>query len=124
MHNGKFIMDFKEKAELFKDSFTMQCSIVNNNSEVPSILTKKTRKLLSTVEFSTNDILKIVRNLNPNKAHGHNMISIRMLKICDEFIGKLLSIIFRSCLANGKFSSEWRKGNVVPVLKKKTISKN
>ena len=76
LHNGKFNMDFKEKAELFNDFFTMECSLVNKNSELPSVLTKKTCKLLSTVEFSTNDILKIIRNLNPNEAHGHDMISI------------------------------------------------
>ena len=84
----------------------MQCSLVNNNTELPSVLTKKTCKLLSTVEFSTNDILKITRNLKPNKAHRHDMISIRMLKICDESIYKPLRIIFRSCLKNGKFPSE------------------
>ena len=30
LHNGKFIMDFKEKAELFNDFFTRQCFLVNN----------------------------------------------------------------------------------------------
>ena len=88
-------------------------SIVNNNSKLPSVLTKKT------VEFSAYDILKIIRNLNPNKAHGHDMINIRMLKICDESICKPLGIIFWSCLQNGKFPSEWKKANVVPIFKKK-----
>ena len=68
--------------------------------------------------YSTYDILKIIRNLNPNKAHGHDMINIRMLKIFDESICKPLSIIFQSCLENGKFPSEWKKTNVVPVFKK------
>ena len=36
----------------------------------------KTRECLSTINFSTNDILKIIRNLDPSKAHGHGMISI------------------------------------------------
>ena len=45
--------------------------------------------------------------------------SIGMLKICDESICKPLGIIFRSCLQNGKFPSEWKKANVVPVFKKK-----
>ena len=97
----------------------MQCSLVNNTSELPSVLTKKTSKLLPTAEFSTNDILKTIINLNPNKAHGYD---IRMLKICDESICKPLRIIFRSCLENGKFPSEWKKANVVPGFKKKTIS--
>ena len=80
LHNGKSIIDFKEKAELFNDFFSKQCSLVNNNSKLPSVLTKKTCKSLSSVEFSTYDVLKIIRNLNPNKAHGHDMISIQMLK--------------------------------------------
>ena len=75
LHNGKFIIDFKEKAELFNDFFSKQCSLVNNNSKLPSVLTKKMCKSLSSVEFSTYDILKIIRNLKPNKAHGHDMIS-------------------------------------------------
>ena len=95
-----------------------QCSLVNNNSKLSSVLTKKTCQSLSAVELSTYDILKIIRNLNPNKAHGHDMIRIRMLKIYDESICKPLGIIFRSCLQNGKFPSEWKKANVVPVFKK------
>ena len=49
------------------------------------------------------------------------MISIRMLKICDEPIGKPLGVIFPSWLENGKFSSERKKNNVFPVLKKTII---
>ena len=41
-----------------------------------------------------------------------------MLKICDESICKPLRMIFRSCLENGKFPSEWKKASVVPVFKK------
>ena len=43
-----------------------------------------------------------------------------MLKICDESICKPLGLIFQSCLQNGKFPSEWKKANVVPVFLKKT----
>ena len=50
------------------------------------------------------------------------MISIRMLKLCDRSICKPLSIIFKSCLTQGIFPSEWKKANVVPIHKKKTIN--
>ena len=56
--------------------------------------------------------------LDPNKAHGHDMISIRMLKICGYSIYKPLQLIFRSCIENEKFPSEWKKANVVLVHKK------
>ena len=41
-----------------------------------------------------------------------------MLKICGNSIYKPLQLIFRSCIENGKFPSEWKKTNVVPVHKK------
>ena len=73
---------------------------------------------LTTIDFSNNDILKIIRNLDPNKAHGHDMISIRMVKICDDSICKPLKLIFQSCLESGKFPSECKKANMVPIHKK------
>ena len=40
------------------------------------------------------------------------MISIRMIKISDASICKPLELIFRSCLENGKFPTEWKKALV------------
>ena len=33
------------------------------------------------MRFSEDDIAKIIQNLDPNKPHGHDQISIRKLKI-------------------------------------------
>ena len=77
LHKDKFVTDFKEKANIFNNFFANQCFIVKNNSELPVTITKKTHKFLSTINFSTDNILKIIRKLKPNKAHGHDMISIR-----------------------------------------------
>ena len=68
----------------------------------------------------------MIQNLDPNKAHGHDQISIRMLKLCSNSICKPLEIIFNRCLETGTFPNEWKKGNVVPVFKKgdKQILKN
>ena len=51
---------------------------------------------------------------------------MRMVKICDDSICKSLKLIFKSCLESGKFPSEWKKTNVVPIHKKgdKQILKN
>ena len=67
----------------------------------------------------------IIRDLDPNKTHGHD-ISIRVLKICDESISKLLQIIFKSCIEKGQFPNKWKKANVVSVHKKgdKQVSRN
>ena len=70
---------------------------------------QRKHKLLSTIHVTSDDILKIIKNLDPNKTHGHDMISIQMIKICDASICKPLKLIFRSCLENGKFPTEWNK---------------
>ena len=41
-----------------------------------------------------------------------------MLKLCGEAICRPLIIIFKTYLNTGKFPSEWKKGNIVPVHKK------
>ena len=61
---------------------------------------------------------KIIRSLNNNKAHGHDNISFRMIKICDEAIVKPLSIIYKNCIDNGIFPNLWMKSSIVPVHKK------
>ena len=46
------------------------------------------------------------------------MVSIRMIKIRDVSICKPLILIFRSCFQNGKFPTEWKRANMVPVHRK------
>ena len=117
-HNNNYITDFKEKAQIFNDFFAKQCTLVENSSKLPTNSFKRTNNLLSTISFTKDDIAKIIKNLNPNKAHGFDMISIRMIKICVESILKPLELIFKSCLENCKFPIEWKKANVAPVHKR------
>ena len=59
-----------------------------------------------------------MKNYDPNKSHGHHMLSIRMLKLCGESIYKPLNLIFKSCLKTCQFPQDWKKANVVTVFKK------
>ena len=77
-----------------------------------------TNNCLSFVTFSQDDIAKIIQNLDSGKGHGHENISIRMLKVCGSAIYKPLAIIFKQCVDTGIFPSEWKKGNIVPIHKK------
>ena len=47
------------------------------------------------------------------KAHGHNRISIRILKICGPSICKPLEFILKSCLEIDIIPLEWKKGHIV-----------
>ena len=81
LHQDKFIIDFKEKAEMFNNCFADQCFILKN--KLPATLSQN-GWITNDNDFSNKDILKIIRNLDSNKVHGHDMISIRIVKVCDD----------------------------------------
>ena len=83
---------------------------------------------LSIVTFSHKDIGKLIQNLNPDKTHGHDNISICMLinMWFTRTIYRPLGLIFKEALSTGLFPLNWKKGNIVPIYKKgdKQILKN
>ena len=56
---NRFIIDFKEKAKLFNSLFSKQCSLINNNSKLPTSPSYLTDKRLSTSKFSAENLGKI-----------------------------------------------------------------
>ena len=59
-----------------------------------------------------------INNLDSNKSHGHDEISIKMSKLCGFSVFRPLQIIYKSCLDRGKFPRQWKKANIISVHKK------
>ena len=118
--------DFFKKANYFNKFFASKCTPLSNSSSLPSSLYLETEARLTSITFSDNDILKIIRSLDINKAHGHDDISVRMVKICDDSMKKPLSVIYKNCIKTGMYPNVWKKSNIVPVHKKgdKEIANN
>ena len=112
----------KKKPNYLIPFFAKQCSIIDNGSKIPSFLHLKTDKFLLNITFTEKDIEKVIQNLDSYKLHGNDMISIRKIKIC----GKSSTNHLQKMLEKGCFPNEWKKANVVPVLKKngKQLLKN
>ena len=85
-HGDKYIVDFQEKSEIFNSFFADQCSPISKGSILSSELSLCTDSTLSSCHFAKEDILQIINNLDPNKAHDHDEISIHMLKICGDSV--------------------------------------
>ena len=96
----------KKKAELFNSSFAKQCSLINNDSKLPTNFTYITEKCLDNVTFSIEEIGNIIQGLDPNKARGQDKINVRIQEICVNSVCKTLKIIYRECLSLVYFS--WR----------------
>ena len=77
-----------------------------------------TSEKLSDIVFSSEDICKVISGLDSNKAHGHDMISIGMLKTYSESVHEPLEYIFRASLNDESSPTEWKKAIVVPINKR------
>ena len=95
-----------KKLNYLKKIFVQQCTLIDNASEIPATLNIKTTKTLSSIQVAWAEFAKLIEDLGPNKAHGHNMISIRILKSCGDSVLPPLQLIFKSYLEIGTFSSE------------------
>ena len=113
--NNEFVTDFLEKANLFNDFFREQCRPITNDSSLPN---KPIIETVSDINIDTDTIIKLIRSLDPNKAHGCDGISIRMLKLCATSISKPLHILFNNSVISECSPNEWKKANVIPVHKK------
>ena len=109
--NNKIVSDFTEKENLFNDFSATQCTHLPNNSVLPSSISLKTQTRLSSINFEKEDILKITRNFNVNKAQDHDNISIRMLKICDSVLVEPLSVIYKNCINSRVSPDIW----IIPI---------
>ena len=116
--NNQLITNFHEKANNFNQYISNQCSVIDNSSKLPMYKAPYTTSLLSFVDIKELDISNILKSLDANKAHGHDDISVRMLKLSQKSILKPLKLIFENCLRTRLFPDQWKKANVVPIHKK------
>ena len=117
--NNKLVSDFHKKAELFNRHFAEQCTLVQNTSTLP-VFNFKTNNRLKSFDINENDLHLIIKNLNANKAHGWDDISIRMIQLCGKSIALPLKLLFKTILEEGTFPEDWKKSNVVPIHKKES----
>ena len=78
-----FILNCREKAKLFNDFFSKQCTPITTSSLLPA-LNLLTDKKIDHISILRDEIISLIRNINPNKASGSDGISGQMLLLCDN----------------------------------------
>ena len=119
LHNNQFILNCKEKASLFNDFFAKQCQPIQNSSSLPDFH-YLTRNKINSVLINSDDILSLIRNVDPNKSNGPDLITGHMLQLSDKSIVLPLKLIFFNILKTGTYPLLWKLANVTPVHKKMT----
>ena len=115
--NDQLVTNFNNKANNFDEHFSNQCSVIDNSSKLLTDQAAYTSSLLNSHDIKESDILNILESLDTNKAHGHDDISIRTLKLFQKSFLKPLKLIFENCLRTRLFLDQWKKAHVVPIHK-------
>ena len=118
MIDDKFVTDIQTKTNIFNKLFAEKCQPLNNASDLPTNQIFLTQSRLVSSDFNEGELLQIIRALNINKAHGHD-ISIRMIKICDKSLLKPLIVLFRNSIKSSSYPDIWKKSNI--ILDKKLV---
>ena len=123
--NNMFVLNCSEKAKIFNDFFSKQCMPIITSSVLPP-LNSLTDKKIDHIPIQCDEILSLIRNLNPNKASGSDGISGQMLLLWDNSVVLPLKIIFQNILISAIYPDMWKLANVIPIFKKgdKQLIKN
>lgn len=70
------------------------------------------------IEVSLEGVVKLLKELNPNKASGPDGIPAHILKLAAEEVAPALCSIFQKSLDTGVLPSSWLCANISPVFKK------
>ena len=117
LYNNNFVVEAEAKCKIFNDLFKNNCNTTSTTSTLPPLF-KVTPLSLNRVDFTEDNVTEHIRRLNHNKAHGHDNIPIRILKLFDKSISKPLYSIYRKCVSHGYFPQKWKMANVIPIHKK------
>ena len=117
--DGTSSFDMNEIVEILNQQF---CDVFNPTIIYPC-KNPDQQKITHTCEvsleiFSSNKILKSIRELNAHKSASHDGIHLMVLKKCPEAFAKILSEIFKMSLHSRIVPEVWKEANITPILKK------
>ena len=97
-----FILNCREKANIFNEFFSKQCKLITNNSVLPTF-NFLTNNRIDKISIHSSEIISLIRNLNINKASGADGISGQMLRLCDYSVVLPLKIIFENIVSSSVY---------------------
>ena len=115
--NNRFILNCREKAKLLTDFFSHQCKVVINDNILPNI-SCLTNENIEQIPIVNEEIISLIRKLNPNVANGSDGIFGQMLLLCGDSVILPLRIIFNNILSTAIYPDIWELANATALLKK------
>ena len=118
--NQQFQSVFTPKSPLKLASMAVQ-DLSDKNTIDPSQIPRECLSAtphMESITVSTNDIAKLLKDLNPNKAAGPDQIKLLFLQKLGDGIAPILWVIFQMSLITGSISTDWSTSFECPLFKK------
>ena len=110
--NNEVLSDPKDQCTAFNLYFSEISCVDATAVRLPSLV-MRTEARLSHVRATEDEVLQILKNLDPNK----DEISPRLLKLTANSIGPSLTKLINLSLASYHVPSLWKQANVCPIFK-------
>ena len=122
--DGQIQTDNTDKASLLNNFFAAQ-STIDISDDAHSILPTPQRTsipTLSSIQVSSQEVLKALNSLDPNKTTGPDQLPAKILKLTAIIIADPLTSLFNKSLREGIFPNAWKLANIKPIFKNKGSS--
>lgn len=112
---GLVAISDQQKADLLGTTFS-SASTVEDLNTIP-LLPLASPPILDNIHLTSAGVVKLLCNLDPNKAAGPDDIHPIILKNCATEIGPFLCHIISTSLVSADIPLDWRRANVTPIFK-------
>ena len=106
-----------DKAEVLNEYFTSQSSLNDRNKQLPNMI-DVANDILYDINITQEDVENVLKELDPSKATGPDLMNPKLLKEGAEQLSNPLSKLFNKSVVTGKYPSLWKKANIIPIFKK------
>ena len=124
MEDGSQITDKLEVANKFNAYFTQIGPKLANSITTPknqsfrNYLTKKHKCTFEFKDINNDTVTKVIDSLKPKSSHGHDGLSVSLMKQVKDVIVEPLKIIINQMLKTGIFPNPLKIARVIPIFKK------
>ncbi|MCP3852899.1 MAG: hypothetical protein GY694_22125, partial [Gammaproteobacteria bacterium] len=115
--NNTMTSDPQKKAQIIHEQFDSVYS--DPTSKItPNFDESERLPTMPNIEINYNGILKLLQNINPNKAVGPDQIPGKFLKLCCDEMAFIFQTLFQASIDQGIIPSDWKEANITPLFKK------
>lgn len=117
-NNGNWIREDSDKAEAFAEHLRETFTPNRNRGKLPpSVTSPPTPHLRTPVRFSLEAVIRKIKELNPNKAPGHDLITGKLIKELPIRAKYVIQQLFNAILKTSHYPSTWKLAKIIMIPK-------